>query len=134
MCSSRPYNFYGDRSSLHVKKCDYKTSHKVRFCHNISFWPYLMHFWAVSLQNRLKMWIFKEYLKPVVVGLWQLIHFEKHATTTSASRSSLVWFFGFFLQNQNWTGPRNPLNLKKPVFISPNWLRLVLEQIHQKQV
>ena len=31
---------------------------KVGFCHNILFWPYLIHFWAISLQNRLKMWAF----------------------------------------------------------------------------
>ena len=31
---------------------------KVGFCHNISFWPHLIHFWAISLQNRLKMCAF----------------------------------------------------------------------------
>ena len=31
---------------------------KVGFCHNISFWPYLIHFWAISFKNRLKMCAF----------------------------------------------------------------------------
>ena len=50
---------------------------KVGFCCNISFWPYLIYFWAVSLQNRLKMCAFFEgyhvenqlWAQPVQTGL-----------------------------------------------------------------
>ena len=47
--------FYGDNYPLHLKKQQIQVGVKVRFYGNILFWPYLMQFLPISLQNGLKM-------------------------------------------------------------------------------
>ena len=66
---------------------------KVRFCHNISFWPHLIHFWAVSLKNRLKMCAFSRGITWETGPNWSGCVVWKHATATaSLVLNSLVQF------------------------------------------
>ena len=89
MCSGWPKTFYGDNYPLHLKKQQIQVIVKVGFFGNILFWPYLMQFLPVSLQNRLKMCAFLRdnenrlqpvHTNPVVCSCVQFFYFRKART------------------------------------------------------
>ena len=93
------------KNYLKLKKCKYEMLNKVGFCCNILFWPHLIHFWAISLQNRLKCAHFwgVSHGKPVQIGL--VVLFEKHATTTASLvlNGPVQSSFQSFFSCMDWT-------------------------------
>ena len=118
MCSRWPKSFYGDNYPLHLKKQQIQVVVKVRFYGNILFWPYLMQFLPVSLQNRLKMCAFlrgtENWLQPVHTNLvvcgcvWFFISEKPELQLMVRLCCGSVWS-GFNLFPVAWTTPSNTI-------------------------